>query len=265
MVVFRIGQPRGLQFHQCCVDGSKFNDGAEQWCACAFVVGQIRRRYVGWLGDARCLFLSFCCCFSLVDFLFPDTLFPDTLSWHTGGAPLPSLNTDPSTKFDFTGVQSNEQVVTIEETEGSTIAGRYYVGVHNQRYSGAALKYTLTISSTKKDAAKPTCATSPCTQHAFKCEDNDSNGRTLTVVGGGDWWLVVGGGSDFFSVFLSFFTQTHPHPPPHQKRYLCLPPRLDGCDLCVSRVAKYGFFVDGRDGRGQFRKQRQPHCCDEAG
>ena len=84
---------------------------------------------------------------------------------------MPSLNTDPSTKFDFTGVQSNEQVVTIEETEGSTIAGRYYVGVHNQRYSGAALQYTLTISSTKTDAAKPTCATSPCSQHASKCED----------------------------------------------------------------------------------------------
>ena len=205
---------------------------------------------------------------SLWSTFFFLTHFFLALSWHTGGAPLPSLNTDPSTKFDFTGVQSNEQVVTIEETEGSTIAGRYYVGVHNQRYSGAALKYTLTISSTKKDAAKPTCATSPCTQHAFKCEDNDSNGRTLTVVGGGDWWLVVvGGGSDFFICFLlSFFTQqTHPHPPPHQKMYLCLPPRLDGCDLCVSRVAKYGFFVDGRDGRGQFRKQRQPHCCDEAG
>lgn len=119
---------------------------------------------------------------------------------------MPSLNTDPSTKFDFTGVQSNEQVVTIEETEGSTIAGRYYVGVHNQRYSGAALQYTLTISSTKTDAAKPTCATSPCSQHASKCEDNDSNGRTLTVVG----WLVGWWYSDFILVpfFLCFF-----HPP----------------------------------------------------
>jgi len=105
-------------------------------------------------------------------------------------------------------VQSNEQVVTIEETEGSTIAGRYYVGVHNQRYSGAALQYTLTISSTKTDAAKPTCATSPCSQHASKCEDNDSNGRTLTVVG----WLV--GGILTFFWFLFFFAFfTHPNPP----------------------------------------------------
>jgi hypothetical protein len=172
----------------------------------------------------------FCCCFSLVDsfflhtFLthFPDTLswhtflthFPDTLSWHTGGAPLPSLNTDPSTKFDFTGVQSNEQVVTIEETEGSTIAGRYYVGVHNQRYSGAALQYTLTISSTKTDAAKPTCATSPCSQHASKCEDNDSNGRTLTVVGWLVGWLVVFWlySGSFFSLLFSP-TLIHPNPP----------------------------------------------------
>jgi hypothetical protein len=78
-------------------------------------------------------------------------------------------------------------------------------------------------------------------------------------------WLVVvlTFSSSFFS-FLFSPTLIHPNPSP-PKRYLCLPPRLDGCDLCVSRVAKYGFFVDGRDGRGQFRKQRQPHCCDEAG
>jgi len=64
-----------------------------------------------------------------------------------GGASLPSLDTDPNTFYDFEGAQIGEQLVTIENTDNVPIADRYYVAVYNQRYSGAALEYSLEITS----------------------------------------------------------------------------------------------------------------------
>ena len=93
-------------------------------------------------------------------------------------ASLPSLDTDPNTLFDFEGRQMGQQIITIEGVQ--IIANRYYVAVYNQRYSGAALRYTLEISSKKTDEKLPTCTSSPCSTHSMSCVENTIDGRTCT-------------------------------------------------------------------------------------
>lgn len=74
-----------------------------------------------------------------------------------GGGSLPTLETDPKTLFDFEGSRTNEQTIVVENTENEKIANRYYVAVYNQRYSGAALRYTLTISSSLANSVRCLC------------------------------------------------------------------------------------------------------------